>query len=102
MARKVFISFLGTNNYLQTHYELNGKHSPVVRFIQQALIGFLCKDWTENDSILIFYTGGANGAYVKNWLDNGQTFFNEDEQIEKVGLHTNIAKYEISHENRKL
>lgn len=88
MARKVFISFLGTNNYLQTHYELNGKHSPVVRFIQQALIGFLCKDWTENDSILIFYTGGPNGAYVKNWLDNGQTFFNEDEQIEKVGLHT--------------
>lgn len=104
MARKVFISFLGTNNYLQTHYELNGKHSPAVRFIQQALIGFLCKDWTENDSILMFYTGGANGSYVKNWLDNGQTFFNEDEQIEKVGLRTilqnmklpmNIESYEI-------
>lgn len=88
MARKVFISFLGTNNYLQTHYELNGKHSLAVRFIQQALIGFLCKDWTENDCVLIFYTGGTNGSYVKNWLDNGQIFFNEDEQIEKVGLYT--------------
>lgn len=105
MARKVFISFLGTNNYLQTHYELNGKHSPAVRFIQQALIGFLCKDWTENDCVLIFYTGGTNGSYVKNWLDNGQTFFNEDEQIEKVGLHTilqnmkfpmKIESYEIA------
>lgn len=90
MARKVFISFLGTNNYLQTHYEWNGKYSPAVRFIQQALIGFLCKDWTEKDSILIFYTGGTNGSYVKNWLDNGQTFFNEDEEIEKVGLHTTL------------
>lgn len=105
MARKVFISFLGTNNYLQTYYELNRKLSPAVRFIQQALIGFLCKDWTENDSVLIFYTGGTNGSYVKNWLDNGQTFFNEDEQIEKVGLHTilqnmkfpmKIESYEIA------
>ena len=95
MARKVFISFLGTNNYLQTHYELKGKYSPAVRFIQQALIGFLCKDWTENDSVMIFYTGGANGSYIKNWLDNGQTFFNEDEQIEKVGLHTTLQSMEF-------
>lgn len=95
MARKVFVSFLGTNNYLQTHYELKGKYSPAVRFIQQALIGFLCKDWTENDSVMIFYTGGANGSYIKNWLDNGQTFFNEDEQIEKVGLHTILQNMEF-------
>lgn len=69
MARKVFISFLGTNNYLQTYYELKGEYSPVVRFIQQALVGFLCKDWTKNDSVMIFYTGGVNGSYIKKLVD---------------------------------
>lgn len=45
MVRKVFISFLGTNNYVETHYELNGKVSKPVRFIQEALISSICKKW---------------------------------------------------------
>lgn len=105
MARRVFISFLGTNNYLQTHYELNGIVSSPVRFIQQALIESLCKDWKEKDCVMIFYTGGNNGSYKKNWLDNGQTFFNEDENVESMGLYSilkgmdipmSIEGYEIS------
>lgn len=95
MSRKVFISFLGTNNYLQTHYELNGDLSSPVRFIQQALIQSLCKEWTENDCVMIFYTGGDNGSYKKNWLDNGQTFFNENEEVESIGLYTTLKNMDI-------
>lgn len=83
MARKVFISFLGTNNYLQTKYELGGEVSGVVRFVQQALIDFLCKDWTEDDSVMIFYTKKSHDA---NWVDNGQKRLIEGAEIEKKGL----------------
>jgi CRISPR-associated Csx2 family protein len=82
MARKVFISFLGTNNYLETYYSLNDfKTSHPVRFVQEALIDFLCKDWEEDDAILIFCT---NDAKKKNWVDNGQK--NVSSEIEKKGL----------------
>lgn len=90
MARKVFVSFLGTNNYLNTHYKLYGEVSKPVRFIQDALIDFICKEWTENDLILIFCTGGENGSEKLNWFDNGHTRFNESENLERVGLQTII------------
>ena len=88
MSNKVFISFLGTNNYLQTHYELNGKKSKVVRFVQEALIDFICNDWNEEDRIIIFHTEGEKGSKVTNWLDNGQTRFIENEQLERIGLQS--------------
>ena len=81
MARKVFISFLGTNNYMQTCYELDDQRSDPVRFVQQALIGFLCADWSDTDRILIFYTEESK---KKNWLDGGQTRVESD--IEYKGL----------------
>jgi len=91
MARNVFISFLGTNNYLQTRYQWNEeKPSRPVRFIQEAIISRIAKDWTADDRIFIFYTDGDDGSYKLNWLDNGQTRFNEKEEkekeIEKIGL----------------
>jgi len=90
-TRNVFISFLGTNNYLQTRYQWNNEEpSKPVRFIQEAIISRIAKDWTEEDRIFIFYTDGDNGSYKLNWLDNGQTRFNEkdekDQEIEKIGL----------------
>ncbi len=84
--RKVFISFLGTNNYVETIYKFpDGEESKPVRFVQEALISHYCKDWTENDKIFIFCTEGATKA---NWLDNGQIQIKED--IEKVGLETRL------------
>lgn len=81
MARKVFISFLGTNNYVETIYEFPDRSkSEPVRFIQEALILHDCKDWTENDKIYIFCTEGAEKA---NWLNNGQK---TEIEIEKIGL----------------
>ncbi|MDR0603399.1 MAG: TIGR02221 family CRISPR-associated protein [Bacteroidales bacterium] len=83
MVRKVFISFLGTNNYVETYYELEGKKTPhSVRFVQEALIGFIIDNsWTIDDRIFIFYTKESKD---KNWEDNGQK--QATSEIEKEGL----------------
>lgn len=88
MPRKVFISFLGTNNYVQCRYDINGVVSEPVRFVQEALIEHWCKDWTEHDRIMIFCTSkettGENGSKEINWFDNGQPRVTEES--EKIGL----------------
>lgn len=81
MARKVFISFLGTSNYVQTSYNVKGEISKPVRFVQEALLDYLCKDWGEEDKIFIFYT---EDSYKMNWVDNGQKFIKSE--IETIGL----------------
>lgn len=88
MARKVFISFLGTNNYVLCRYTMDDIVSAPVRFVQEALIEHTCKDWTEADRIFIFCTSkestGANGSKEVNWLDNGQ--YRVSDESEKIGL----------------
>lgn len=88
MSRKVFISFLGTNNYVLCKYAIEGVVSKPVRFVQEALIENLCKDWTETDRILIFCTSkestGENGSKEINWFDNGQPKIVDES--EKIGL----------------
>lgn len=82
MSRKLFISFLGTNNYVQTYYQFpDGEKSQYVRFIQEALIDKYCADWTEEDKICIFCTSGSQKC---NWENDGQTRIVED--IERIGL----------------
>lgn len=66
MARKVFISFLGTNDYVATHYQIGDAKSSLVRFVQEALIDHLCVDWGQDDRIYIFLT---EDACRKNWLN---------------------------------
>ena len=88
MPRKVFISFLGTNNYVQCRYDIGGVVSAPVRFVQEALVEHICKDWTEEDRILIFCTSkektGENASKEINWQDNGQSRITEE--LEKIGL----------------
>ena len=71
MGRKVFISFLGTNDYVECHYEFpDGDRSRPVRFIQEALVEALCRGWDgETDKIFIFCTAAATKY---NWEDGGQ------------------------------
>ena len=88
MPRKVFISFLGTNNYVLCKYNINGKVSRPVRFVQEALIEHLCNDWSAEDRIFIFCTSqestGEIGSSEINWLDNGQAKISDES--EKIGL----------------
>ena len=83
MARKVFISFLGTTNYVQSIYVTDSFSSTPTRFVQQALIELKCKEWTEKDKIIIFCT---EEAYKKNWLDNGHPEHVIKEECERIGL----------------
>ena len=97
MSRKVFISFLGTNNYVQCRYDINGVVSAPVRFVQEALIEQVCKDWTGKDRILIFCTSkektGENGSKEINWLDNGQPRVTEES--EKIGLQHRLQELQV-------
>ena len=110
MARKVFVSFLGTNNYVLCKYSINGENTKPVRFVQEALIEHCCKGWGEEDRIMIFCTSkettGENGSKEINWLDNGQDrIFDESEKIglqhrlqdlkARTGLVTPIEHFDI-------
>jgi CRISPR-associated Csx2 family protein len=92
MGRKVFISFLGTSNYLETYYSLNGEKTPrPVRFIQEALVDFLCKKWTEKDAIIIFKTEASERS---NWLDNGHEKISKE--IERKGLRNILIEKRLT------
>lgn len=92
MARKVFISFLGTNNYVQTHYQFeDGELSAPVRFIQEALIAKICRDWTEDDRIFIFCT---EQSFIANAEDNGQS--RAQEEIETIGLKSRLRSMKLT------
>lgn len=110
MHRKIFISFLGTNNYVQCRYDIKGVISAPVRFVQEALIEQICKDWSDDDRIFIFCTSesstGEKGSKEINWFDNGQSRITEDsERIglqhrlqdlrDKLGLKAHIEEYDI-------
>lgn len=67
MAR-VYISFLGTNDYLSCTYFHEEDEIQDIRFVQEATLNFFCKTWKPEDRIVIFTTEEANR---KNWQDNG-------------------------------
>ena len=68
---KLYLSFLGTNNYVSCiYYQEGGEEVSDVRFVQEATVKIYCKDWGKTDRIRIFTT---DEAYKKNWLDGGQT-----------------------------
>lgn len=71
MAR-VYISFLGTNDYLECYY-CRGAESLTakpVRFVQEATVRDNCSDWGPGDRIIIFTTKDAE---AKNWHNDGHT-----------------------------
>lgn len=83
MARKVFISFLGINDYTEVHYSIGGRTSLLVRFVQEALIDHWCQDWNDDDRIIICCTEKSRKV---NWFDyEGRT-----------GLNTILQKKEIA------
>lgn len=75
MPRKVFISFLGTNQYQECQYSYpdgSGGLSESVRFIQEATLDYLVnKDaWTSEDVVYIVLTEESE---TNNW-NNGHIF----------------------------
>ena len=83
--RKVYICFLGTNRYVLCNYyfdnDLENHCVKNVRFVQEAIARHECKDWTENDRILVFLTKKAK---EENWDDGNISKDELDEQAAKL------------------
>ena len=61
----VYVSFLGTNDYLPCIYYKDDKEFRDTRFVQEATLGICCREWTDEDRIIIFTT---DEAYQSNPL----------------------------------
>lgn len=87
---KVFMSVLGTSEYVPAKYEMKGKISPPTPFVQEAYLHLTKDMWGKNDRIIIFLTPEAR---KKNW-ESG--FFNEGyqglyERLKKLNLPAEIS-----------
>ncbi|MFC3809773.1 TIGR02221 family CRISPR-associated protein [Lacihabitans lacunae] len=102
MPRKLFLSFLGTNNYVNCNYIDETdilKKVENVKYIQEAILKLYCKDFNENDKALFFLTKGAE---KQNWEDNSQ-FNRETKQYDlpNIGLKgqlQNLIEFKGSYE----
>jgi CRISPR-associated Csx2 family protein len=90
MSHKIFISFLGTNDYTECVYCYGTYRSRVVKFVQLALTEMCCKNWKENDAILIFTTKQA----LANW-EKLQHEFNLPVHISNVPIPSGSTEEEI-------
>jgi len=84
---KLFISFLGTNRYIPCNYYFNDEKVNNVHYVQEALIQIFCKDFTENDRILIFLTEKAK---EKNWESNNNNESLLKNRLTNLGLKSRI------------
>jgi len=86
---KIYISFLGTNDYLPCTYCFSEQPIMVdVRFVQEATIKLCCHSWNHEERVLIFTT---DEAYEKNWLDNGHRT-QGGQALERLGLNAALAR----------
>ena len=90
---RVYMAFLGTNDYLPCTYYNDGKEAGNVRFVQEATLKFFCNEWSRDDLILIFTTDEAE---QKNWQDNGHRDRETGETIKRNGLHKCIESLNLS------
>lgn len=86
MARKLFISFLGTGFYNEcTYFDQNGSYTRT-RFIQQATLEQIgAWQWQKPDAVRIFIT---EKAFSFNWDSSKHTRYNrtEDKEVEYIRL----------------
>lgn len=92
---KLFISFLGTNDYLNVNYLLNYKGNDYkfenVVFIQEAILKTISGDFKDSDRCFVFVT---KEAYNSNWItkENKQGLF---DVIQNMNLNFSVEQIEI-------
>jgi CRISPR-associated Csx2 family protein len=93
LTKKVFISFLGTNDYQSVKYQ-GGEGGEVVetRFVQEATLHFHCQGWTEQDKVLVLLTKDAR---EKNWEDHTFTDQKTNEPLPRTGLAKVLAELKL-------
>ncbi|MCF2138515.1 MAG: TIGR02221 family CRISPR-associated protein [Candidatus Lokiarchaeota archaeon] len=90
---KVFLTFLGTNNYLPANYSIGTVTANNIRYVQIATIKYLCseKSFSSKDRLVFFLTEEAK---KKNWEDNGHRDKNGHAIISK-GLKSCLQEAEL-------
>ena len=94
MSKKL-ISFIGTNNYVPCNYYYQDKNNKIdnVKYIQEALLEIHCKDWTQDDSVIILATEKAT---ERNWLDfNGEVGLQNRLKIATENMELDYKKIDI-------
>jgi len=89
MARKVFISVLGTNAYLEARYHFEKKaqgDEEALHFVQEKIIKNFCLNWSKNDQLLFFLTDKAR---ENNWAEKAQ-------KGQYEGLSSRLAKLNLN------
>lgn len=101
MSRKL-LSFLGNGTYKKCTYKYvqsdRGKNKSYnTYFIQEALTEIMCKEWGENDDVIIFLT---NKAKKENYYPNNKKkiFYNNGEFKYE---HRNGLKHDLETHNYK-
>jgi len=98
---KAFISFLGTNDYLDCRYSLNNQPGNLVKYFQEDLADRFCQTWGPEDQVRIFTT---EKALKTNWQDNGHRDKKTEEIIpnsgldrclKNLGLSASVRRYDI-------
>lgn len=85
---KSFISILGTNNYLDCRHSFNDLITDKpVKYCQEDIIKFFCKNYDNNFEIRIFLTEEAER---KNWFNDGH--IKNNLVIENIGLKERLDK----------
>lgn len=93
---RVYISMLGTNNYVPCTYVYpDGFTVSDVRFVQEASMQYYLQTAKENDRVAILVT---KDAHSKNWLNNGHLDQHGNvmlceglgDRLEKLGLKTEL------------
>jgi CRISPR-associated Csx2 family protein len=86
---KAFVSFLGTNDYLDCIYRLDESDNTVYKYVQEYFVNKFCKEWDKEDEIRIFLTEDAER---KNWNNNGHGKENTGlkDQLNRLNLNCTI------------
>lgn len=80
----LYLSFLGTNDYIPCTYLYKTEQVPGVRFVQEATLRLFCRDWKKEDRLVIFLTEEAR---KRNWVDDGHVDRQTGEAKDRKGLH---------------
>jgi CRISPR-associated DxTHG motif protein len=89
----VYMSFLGTNDYVECNYGHGGNIVRNVRFVQEATLKLFCGNWEEGDRARIFTT---SDAFAKNWSDDGHKDFKTGRPFERQGLKSRIESLRLN------
>ncbi len=96
----VYLSFLGTNDYIECYYVAGDFKTPEpVRFVQEATILQNCAKWGAEDRIFIFTTDDAEKI---NWKDDGHCDFKTKEVKRCEGVETRLKKLALKTPFKKI